>query len=235
MAGNSQRFIDAGYSLPKYMLYVGTRSVFNLSVSSFKKYFNDVNFLFVARNIYDTKLFIEAECKLIGLVQYQIIILDSPTNGQAETIFKGIKNANLPEDEPILVFNIDTIRENFTLPEELLQYDGFLEVFKGTGKNWSYAEPYDDDSQRVKRTAEKEEISNLCSTGLYYFKKQFDFSQAFVHYSNNLENELYVAPLYNYLINRNKKIYYQLINSHDVVFTGVPDEYINLIKLYNYN
>lgn len=230
MAGLSQRFRDAGFSLPKYMLYVGTKSVFNLSVSSFKNYFNKVNFLFIARNINDTKSFIKAECKLMGLIHYQIIILNSPTRGQAETVFKGIESVNLPENEQILIFNIDTIRENYKLPEEILQYDGFLEVFEGSGKNWSYAEPYDNDSQRIKRTAEKEEISNLCSTGLYFFKKQSDFCEAFFHNLNNFENELYVAPLYNYLIDRNKIIHYQLTNSDDVVFTGKPAEYINLIN-----
>ena len=43
MAGLSQRFIDEGYTLPKYMLYIGNQSMFTLSVSSFKKYFKSLN------------------------------------------------------------------------------------------------------------------------------------------------------------------------------------------------
>jgi len=228
MAGLSQRFTDAGYSLPKYMLYAGTKSVFNISVSSFKKYFETVNFLFIARNVNDTKSFIETECKLMGLNHYQIIILESPTKGQAETVYIGIKSANLPENEEILIFNIDTIRKNYKLPEDLLQYDGFLEVFKGTGKNWSYVEPFDNKSQRVKRTAEKQVISDLCSTGLYFFKTQSDFCEAFIQNNKQLDCELYVAPLYNYLINKN--IYYHLIKREEVVFTGIPSEYMDLLK-----
>ncbi len=230
MAGLSQRFKDAGYSLPKYMLYVGFKSIFNISVSSFKKYFDSFNFLFIARNVNDTKSFIETECKLIGLNHYEIVILESPTKGQAETVYLGLKSSNLPKNEEILIFNIDTIRKNFTFNKDLKGCDGFLEVFKGKGKNWSYAEPFDKKTTRVKRTAEKQEISDLCSTGLYFFKSQSDFCKAFIQNNKESESELFVAPLYNYLINKNKNIHYQLIKREEVVFTGIPSEYIELLK-----
>jgi hypothetical protein len=39
MAGLSKRFTDAGFTLPKYMLYAREKSLFNLAVSSFEAYF----------------------------------------------------------------------------------------------------------------------------------------------------------------------------------------------------
>lgn len=42
MAGLSSRFTKAGYILPKYMLYAVDRSLFNVAVSSFEKYFKSV-------------------------------------------------------------------------------------------------------------------------------------------------------------------------------------------------
>ena len=39
------------------------------------------------------------------------------------------------------------------------------------------------------------------------------------------KGELYVAPLYNYLISKNKEIHYELISRYEVVFCGTPDEY----------
>ena len=92
MAGLSSRFSKAGYVLPKYMLYVRNRSMFNLSVSSFEKYFVSCKFLFIARNIFDTRAFIEQECELMGIKDYETVILDSPTRGQAETVMKGIES-----------------------------------------------------------------------------------------------------------------------------------------------
>ncbi|TOO97807.1 capsular biosynthesis protein, partial [Vibrio parahaemolyticus] len=38
--------------------------------------------------------------------------------------------------------------------------------------------------------------------------------------------EIYVAPLYNYLIKNGYKIHYNLIDKDAVIFCGVPDEYI---------
>ena len=230
MAGFSQRFLNEGYTLPKYMLYAGQKSIFNLTISSFKKYFDNVKFLFVARDLYDTKYFIENECKLMGLINYEVIILEQPTRGQAETVFLGLSSNKISDTENILIFNIDTIRKNFIIPEDLLKYDGYLEVFNGNGKNWSYAEPYDKFSNKVKRTAEKEEISDLCSTGLYYFKKCKDFCDAFIENRKDFTNELYVAPLYNNLIKKGKEIYFHKIIQKDIVFTGIPSEYLALSK-----
>lgn len=230
MAGLSKRFIDAGFTLPKYMLYVGTQSVFNITVSSFKKYFASKKFLFIIRNIFDTKNFIENECRLIGIKKYEIIILDSPTKGQADTVYQGVTSSKVPDNESMLIFNIDTIRHDYSFPEELIDCDGYLEVFKGTGANWSYAEPADEMSTLVKRTAEKVEISNLCSTGLYYFKKKSDFCQAYQHSQDHLLKEHYISPLYNYLIKDGRRIHYYLIRNEDVAFTGIPSEYMNLLR-----
>lgn len=230
MAGFSQRFLNEGYTLPKYMLYAGKKSIFNLTISSFDKYFETAKFLFVARNNYNTKLFIENECKLMRIINYEIIILEEPTRGQAETVFLGLILGQIPENENILIFNIDTIRKNYSLPEYLLKYDGYLEVFKGNGENWSYAEPVDNFSQKVKRTAEKVQISELCSTGLYYFKRNKDFCDAYNKYCKESTGELYVAPLYNKLINEEKDIYFHKINREEVVFTGIPSEYLSLSR-----
>lgn len=233
MAGLSSRFSNAGYVLPKYMLYIRNRSLFNLAISSFNKYFDSCRFVFVARNVFDTKTFIEKECELLGIKDFSVVILPSPTAGQAETVLKGIEGANIPKNEPILIFNIDTIRPGFYFPNEISEWDGYLEVFVGSGKNWSYARTVSDDSTRVVETAEKKEISRYCSTGLYYFRSVELFETA---YNLNLntprdgKKELYVAPLYNFLINQEKVIHIHVIDRDDVIFSGVPDEYEQLLK-----
>lgn len=234
MAGLSSRFSKAGYVLPKYMLYVRNRSMFNLSVSSFEKYFVSCKFLFIARNIFDTSAFIERECELMGIKDYEIVILDSPTRGQAETVLKGIEKSSIDRKDSILIFNIDTIRPNFVFPENLSNSDGYLECFEGNGANWSYAKTEDGlPMSKVVKTAEKEEISNYCSTGIYYFKT----AQTFINAYNENEKhpligeikELYVAPLYNYLINDKCDIRINVIKKDEVIFSGVPEEYDTLL------
>jgi UTP-glucose-1-phosphate uridylyltransferase len=73
MAGLSNRFLNAGFSLPKYMLYIGNKSVFRLSIESFYNYFNKEQIIFICRNIYNTVEFIESECKIMGLNMYNVV------------------------------------------------------------------------------------------------------------------------------------------------------------------
>jgi dTDP-glucose pyrophosphorylase len=103
-------------------------------------------------------------------------------------------------------------------------------VFEGEGSNWSFARPLGADSQRVAETAEKNPISNLCSDGLYHFSDASDFIESFEHYETQprtewAKGELYIAPLYNYLIRNGCSIFYALIREDEIVFCGTPDEY----------
>lgn len=233
MAGLSSRFTKAGFTLPKYMLYVYNKSLFALAVSSFEKYFSTCRFIFVARDIFDTPRFIEEECRMLGIINYEIVVTE-PTRGQAETVYNGIKKGEVSPDENILIFNIDTFRHNFTFPANIESWDGYLECFEGDGANWSYAKTIDGSiNGRVIETAEKKEISRFCSTGIYYFKQATDFVKAYYANENapiNGIKELYVAPLYNFLIRDGKEIHVNIIPLEEVVFCGVPQEYFDYIK-----
>jgi hypothetical protein len=232
MAGLSRRFTMAGYQLPKYMLEAHEKSLFRHSVEGFSAYFNQIPFLFIARDIADTKSFVIQECKEMGLQNYKIVFLDAPTRGQAETVMLGVNKAELHVDTPLTIFNIDTFRPNFSFPNEfdINQIDGYLEVFIGSGSNWSYVRPESPNSNKVIETAEKREISQFCCTGLYHFSKFQIFQDAYDKYISFSQehwdaNELYVAPLYNLAIRNDQDIRYHVINRNQVIFCGVPSEY----------
>ncbi|GAA5216364.1 glycosyltransferase family 2 protein [Corallincola platygyrae] len=229
MAGLSSRFFKAGYTQPKYMLPAHGKPLFDHAVESFQHYFESQPFLFICRSDYDTPAFIETRCKALGIADWQIVILDRETRGQAETVELGLRQASI-KSGPITIFNIDTFRPNFRFPAFVDQVDGYLEVFKGDGDNWSYARPEAPGSLKVVETAEKNPISDLCSDGLYYFSDASDFLNAFDAEAKRPEQELkngelYVAPLYNLLIQNGKQINYHLIEREQVIFCGVPSEY----------
>lgn len=229
MAGLSARFFEAGYDKPKYMLEAHGKTLFEHSVESFERYFKNRPFLFVVRDVYDTPAFVTESAEKLGIADFRVVILDQPTRGQAETVFLALRQASI-EDGPITIFNIDTFRPGFRFPPKEEIGDGFLEVFKGTGDNWSFARPVDDRSRQVAETAEKRPISDLCSTGLYHFSSANDFKRGFEHYRNLpkeqwAKGELYVAPIYNQLINSGKTIFYSLIPHDAVIFCGTPQEY----------
>jgi hypothetical protein len=232
MAGLSRRFFNAGYTKPKYMLFLGDETLFAKAARSFERYFSTDDFLFIVRDIYETVHFLQNEALRIGIQNFQIHIVDGPTEGQAESVYLGIEKYT--GIFPLFIFNIDTIRYNYTKPDFIDSCDGYLEVFKGGGDHWSFVEP--DGMRGVKRTTEKERISDLCSNGLYYFRDNRTFISAFLEAKKKVKTEkgeYYIAPLYNYLINDGKKILYDLIDVASVDFCGVPDEYIELGKKFS--
>lgn len=233
MAGLSSRFFKEGYTQPKYMLQAYGIPLFDHAVLSFREYFYTLPFLFIVRDAFDTREFVRQRCEILGIKNYRIVVLEELTRGQAETVYLGI--AELDNSTPLTIFNIDTFRPNFVFPEVVSNCDGYIEVFKGEGSNWSYVRPASMYSNIVLETAEKKPISDLCSTGLYHFKQASDFRRAFETESSRSESEwqskeLYIAPLYNYLINEGKNILFNLIDRKDVIFCGIPEEYLEYIS-----
>lgn len=234
MAGLSSRFFEAGYKVPKYMLEAQGESLFALSIRSFEHYFKAEEFLFITLPDFDTPDFVRSECKRLGINNASIVSLDEVTRGQAETVYMGIDKAQIAR-QPITIFNIDTAMPGFRQPGFIDDCDGYLDVFVGSGPNWSYARPADADSDRVAETAEKRAISDLCSTGLYHFADSEEFARVFKAQANTdptqlTNRELYIAPLYNNLIAAGQDIRYRIVAPADIKFFGVPDEYLALLE-----
>ncbi|MEZ2354489.1 glycosyltransferase family 2 protein [Caballeronia sp. RCC_10] len=234
MAGNSSRFYKAGYTRPKYELEIGGRTLFELTVGSFDAYFTSETFVFVVRQDFAATRFVDEMSRAVGIASYHIVELHAPTRGQAETVLAGIEDADRALDERLLVFNIDTIRPGYRIPEEVAHADGYLEVFRAEGDHWSFVRPASADSHVVIETTEKRRISDLCCTGLYFFSAASDFvsvfSEAMAHYGEFEQQwrELYIAPLYNTLIERGKRIVYHEVPASDVLLAGTPEEYVAL-------
>lgn len=229
MAGRSQRFLDAGYDRPKHMLPLQGRSVFAHAVGSFEVEFDGTPFLVIAAA--DAVRFVRAECAGMGLADVAVVALERPTAGQAETVELGLEGAGVDPATPITIFNIDTFRPGFRFPGGIFDaLDGWLEVFRGEGANWSYVKPAPGPEPIALQTAEKQPISDLCCTGLYHFARAGDFTQALAEERKAPQAaELYVAPLYNHLIRRGARIGYSLIPRDEVVFCGTPAEYEGLL------
>lgn len=233
MAGRSQRFFDAGYTQPKFMLPLGGESVFAHAVGSFASYFETECFLFPYAADPTVVEFVAAEVERLGVKTWMGAAVDQPTAGQAETVEIGLAKSPWDPHQPLTIFNIDTFRPGFECPGDWhTALDGWLEVFEGEGANWSYVKPDEADPRLVAETAEKRPISNLCCTGLYHFARADDFRAALAaERAAPQAAELYVAPLYNHLIRKGAKIGYSLIEPADVIFCGTPQEYQALLNV----
>ncbi|GKX58428.1 glycosyltransferase family 2 protein [Leminorella grimontii] len=224
MAGLSSRFFKAGYSEPKYKLNAHGRSLFEWSLKTFEKFYETQKFIFICRDVFDTPKFVESEVTKIGINNYEIIVLNNETRGQAETVFLSLDK--VPNNEPITIFNIDTHEKKFEFFGE--QNDAYLEVFKGEGDHWSFAQSKGN-TTLVERTTEKVRISDLCSNGVYGFRDKNIFIDAYIELIRSNPGELYIAPMFNFIINKGMCVRYKLVEQSDHIFMGTPVEYTEFL------
>jgi hypothetical protein len=211
------------------MLPLWDGTVFDYAVSSFLSEFSEAPFLFIYRETGGVRGFLDERTRALGLKDPRFAELVAETAGQAETVEFGLDCLALREDESLTIFNIDTFRMptigTTGVPPNMV---GWLEVFRGTGENWSFVQPREGEQLAV-RTTEKDPISDLCCTGLYHFASIEVFRDALaLERINPSTSELYVAPIYNHLIMRGDRIGYGVVKSEDVVFCGIPLEYEEL-------
>ncbi|WP_133067135.1 capsular biosynthesis protein [Brevibacterium aurantiacum] len=232
MMGASSRFFNAGYDLPKFMLPLAGRRVFDWVIESFRRYFTSETFVFVVRDEYDATSFVSSRAEAAGISQFSVLVLERETRGQADTVAIALESVDGALSRNMLtVFNADTFLPSFELPELGLGIAGSLDVFRGDGDHWSFIFPGDD--MTVVRTAEKDRISDLCSNGLYVFKDASTFMSAFedaVSKGGTASGEYYVAPVYNSVIELGGRVNYRLRASGDSVFCGTPSEYEYLVR-----
>ncbi|ASN14636.1 capsular biosynthesis protein [Pantoea ananatis] len=228
MAGLSSRFFKAGYTQPKYKLEAHGKTLFEWSVKTFEDYYDSEKFIFICRDVYDTPSFVASEINKIGIKDFEIVVLSSETRGQAETVFLSLDK--VPNDLPFVVFNIDTYEKEFKFFET--QNDAYLEVFKGEGEHWSFALP-DGNTSKVLKTTEKVRISDLCSNGVYGFKSKEIYINAYIEMQRESMGELYIAPMFNFIIDKKMSVHYKLTSIEKHIFMGTPTEYTDFLGTDN--
>lgn len=231
MAGLSSRFRRAGYELPKWQLPLAGRPLFDWTVLTFRRYFDIERFVFIHLDEPNVAEFIQARVEALGVAKTSLVPLRSPTRGQAETVYFGLEEVSSPNDEQITIFNIDTIRPDFVIPALPADTAGWLECFRGDGDHWSFVRPLSSTGDLAAEVVEKIRVSDLCSTGIYVFRSKIDFVRA---YQLELEapssSELFVAPLYQQLINSGEAVRFGEVAQEDVIFSGTPSEYQEALK-----
>ena len=229
MAGKGQRFKDEGILEPKFLIETKGRTLFEWSLEGLPlDIASKIIFICLDKHEkkYDVKNFIKKNMgKKFPSLSYEIILLDKTTDGQVETVLYAKEHIN--NDSTLVIYNIDTYFLSSRLKSKLLTIkntaiDGLLGAFNSNDSKLSFIEL---DSEFVKRTKEKEPISDIASTGLYVFSYGKDFVDAaefMLSNSLNTNNEYYVSELYNILIKRGKKFVIDL--AEDFSPLGTPDD-----------
>lgn len=226
MAGEGSRFRNAGYPRPKHEIEVQGRTLFAWSMSSLRE-FADVGcqFIFVARSHDNTRDFISAHCRDLGIHKFNVAFVDRLTDGQATTVLHALPLCG-SQDSPMAVYNIDTYFNPAALDTSSIRAQGWLPCFPGEGDKWSFAAA--DETGRVSELREKQRISRHATVGLYWFDSFNRYKEAYGRYyshpSNASAQERYVAPIYNQIIRDGGEVFIQTIPRHDVYPLGTPED-----------
>lgn len=226
MGGLGKRFQKVGYKIPKYMINVNGKTLFEWSMKSLKDFYNNL-FIFVVKKEDKACSFIETKCKKLGIYNFKIVEIEHLTSGQAETVLFADRYWNLEEE--LFIYNIDTYVEENVMNHAVIKGDGFIPCFKASGDHWSFVKL--DKNDIAIEVREKERISDNCSIGAYYFKTCKLFGEIYKMYykdSINIEKgEKYVAPMYNQMIKLGYKVFIQDIPYQYVHVLGTPEEVKN--------
>ena len=195
MVGKGQRFRDEGFTLPKQLVEVGHKQMIDWSLSCIKT--DECNIIFVIRkDTVDNNQMDDVLRQKFG-EDIDIVIVDRETEGTVCSCLYA--EDYIDNDLPLVISTLDMYFEPHFNPADIEDgVDGAVLTFYADNPAYSYSELGRDGY--VKRTAEKEVISNHSHAGLYYFTRGKDFvrlASKMIMRNIRVKNEFYIAPLYN--------------------------------------
>ena len=207
MAGAGSRFAIAGYADPKPLIKVNGLEMVRVVIDNLRPSCT-CRFIFICQQSHidayglKTKLSSWASgCEIIGL--------NGVTEGAACTVL-AVRNL-IDTDAPLMIANSDQyIDSSIDAYLERLDnngLDGLIMTMKATDPKWSFVGL--DQNNLVTKVVEKEVISDEATVGVYNFKRGRDFvaaADAMIAQNLRVNNEFYIAPVYNHLINAGRRI-----------------------------
>lgn len=229
MAGEGSRFLKEGWTTPKPLIELKGIPLFKRAIGSVVVAGAPMKYSFIVRKEHIERYHLDERIKEI-LPGAHIFYVEKTTRGAVETCL--IAEEVIDKNDSIVVMDCDlefrsrnyvsSIKSILEKPIEEVN-GGMLVSFESREPCYSYAEI--DENNIVKRTAEKEVISNHALCGAYFFSSAIGFLNA----AHNLlrepvftKPEYYVSLLYNYLLANGEIV--KLATMEEFYSYGTPEE-----------
>jgi RpiB/LacA/LacB family sugar-phosphate isomerase len=199
MAGRGQRFVDAGYRVPKQFIYVERQQLMEISLDCFNM--EECNLIFVVRDDQISNHNVDQLLRSRYGNDIEIVVTDGLTDGSVCSCL--LADEHIDNKLPLFIHTLDIEFSPRVEPSKIVEIgsDGLLLTFKSNSANYSYVQV--DNKDHVQRTAEKKVISDKACVGIYYFKNGStfcDYARKMIELNLRTNNEFYITPLYNLLI-----------------------------------
>ncbi len=230
-AGNSQGlFLDAGFGSPKSLVKWRGEAVIVRAVRSYAlNYLNTI----VALNANECAAWPIQEQLLHVLPDVEVIAVPSETSGALATAV--LASATIPDEAPLVIAAGDSeiVGGIAASVQRFIQQraDAGVITFRSKDARWSYVAV--DESGGVARVAEKTVISDLATTGVFFFRTHRLFREAaewcFVN-SAQLSGKYYTSTALNYLVFESMNVMYDEIPSKRYQSFSLPADFRGGIK-----
>ena len=222
LCGESKRFYDEGYIVPKYLIHYNNLSMLEHSVKTLRVP-GDLWFVVKEKHLQEFD-FLESFLHSLG---GKIITCNKDTGGAAETLL--LTEGHIDEDKPLLSVNCDQYMrwdESFFINSMVNEPDTcWLPTFKANNPSYSYVKT--DENGLVTDIKEKEVISNDATVGIYHWSKaKFFFRDAKQMIADGYKenNEYYIAPVYKYSIKNGLTVRKFEVKENEFWPVGTPEE-----------
>jgi dTDP-glucose pyrophosphorylase len=227
MAGAGSRFAKHGYTKPKPLIDVRGDCMIQTVVDNLNI---DAEHIFIVLKDHYEKYDLETTLNKVS-PGCKIVQVDGVTEGAACTTL--LAKQYIDNDEPLLIANSDQFVEwnsnEFMYSMIGDGIDGGILTFYSKHPKWSYVKL--NKQGYVTDLQEKKVISNKATVGIYFWRKGSDYVKyAEQMIANNIKvnNEFYVAPVYNEAINDDKKI--KIFDIPKMWGLGTPEDLNYFIK-----
>lgn len=234
MAGRGSRFANAGYKLPKPLIDVNGRPMIEVVTGNITPNCPH-RFIYICLQEHIETYNLPKELSRIspGCV---IVPVSEVTEGAACTVL--LAEPYIDNDDALMIANsdqyVDTDINDYLAA--LKQNDGLIMTMTASDPKWSFIK-YDANGY-VTMIREKEVISNEATVGIYNYKHGSDFvkyAKQMIRKDIRVNNEFYVAPVYNEMVEAGKKLVYFNIGSenHGMYGLGVPEDLNKFLRNKN--
>ena len=229
MAGRGSRFANAGYKLPKPLIDIYGHPMIEYVVNNIRPA-EPHRFIFICQQEHMEKYDLHNELERMA-PGCAVVTVDYITEGAACTVLLAEKY--IDNDDPLMIANsdqyVDTDINDYL--SAMGGNDGLIMTMPASHPKWSYIRY--DYRGFVTMVREKEVISDQATVGIYNYRHGADFvkyAHRMIAKNIRVNNEFYVAPVYNEMIEAGMRIVYKDVGAkmHGL---GTPEDLEEFVKL----